>query len=451
MDVELLRNKVLGLKIWQNGDERAVHKPLLLLLALGRVQRGAKRLVAFREIEEPLRDLLRTYGPPRFTNHHPEYPFWWLQTDGLWEIPGGDALVKRQGSSSPTLTELRKVSGGFPRDIYSMLRRRDDIVRELGRILLDAHFSKSVHAALLSAVGLDVGSVLHEVSGPHLKTSEMLTPGKVYSRADLRRMFAITDATINTGIFHPKKYSSVWLFVTEKKSTDRTQYADKLDGSVLFMDGQTKGRTDPLIIRHVEKGLELLLFYRLKKTQHPHGGFRYEGPFSYVSHKGSKPTHFRLERVQGPSDADDAWQAAVETGRARARGQRFSASPEARRATEDLAMDRAEEHYAAQGYTVERLGKPYDLRCTRDDELLFVEVKGTQGDGGEILLTPNEVAFARKHRESMALFVLHSVGVSMDGKGPKASGGVVRILHPWNPDEGVLTPVGFTCALPAQK
>jgi hypothetical protein len=66
-----------------------------------------------------------------------------------------------------------------------------------------------------------------------MRTSNELTIGEVYSRATLRNMFDVTDATINTGIFQPPGHESVWLFVTEKKTSDRTQYEDKLEGDVL--------------------------------------------------------------------------------------------------------------------------------------------------------------------------------------------------------------------------
>lgn len=110
-------------------------------------------------------------------------------------------------------------------------------------------------------------------------------------------MFDIRDATINTGIFRPKGHDSVWLFVTENKTPDRTQYHDLLDNDVLHWDGQTMGRTDHWIVGHEDQGLEVLLFYRKSKTEHPGAGFRYEGPFEYVDHKGSHPTRFTLRRT----------------------------------------------------------------------------------------------------------------------------------------------------------
>ena len=130
-----------------------------------------------------------------------------------------------------------------------------------------------------------------------MKTSDYLEIGQVYTRKQLREKFSIIDATINTGVFQPKGHSSVWLFVTEHKTPDRTQYTDYLDGDILEWDGQTSGRTDKIIINHKEKGLELLVFYRNRKYEYPQAGFRFEGIFNYLSHQSSRPTRFTLKRA----------------------------------------------------------------------------------------------------------------------------------------------------------
>ena len=129
-----------------------------------------------------------------------------------------------------------------------------------------------------------------------MKTSGLLSVGEIYTRNQLSEMFNITDKTINTGTFRPKGHDSVWLFVTQNKTPDRTQYHDLLDNDVLHWDGQTMGRTDHWIIGHENQGLELLLFYRKDKRQYPGYGFMYEGPFRYVEHSGSHPTRFKLRR-----------------------------------------------------------------------------------------------------------------------------------------------------------
>lgn len=86
-------------------------------------------------------------------------------------------------------------------------------------------------------------------------------------------MFDIKDATILNGIFKPKNHSSIWLFVTKNKTSDRTDYYDDFDGEFLTFEGQTSGRTDSLILEHYEKGNEVIVFYRDKKNEHPNYAF----------------------------------------------------------------------------------------------------------------------------------------------------------------------------------
>jgi hypothetical protein len=45
-------------------------------------------------------------------------------------------------------------------------------------------------------------------------------------------------------------------------------------------------------------GLEILFFHREEKYEFPDAAFRYEGQFKYVEHRGLRPAHFHLCRVQ---------------------------------------------------------------------------------------------------------------------------------------------------------
>ena len=110
-------------------------------------------------------------------------------------------------------------------------------------------------------------------------------------------MFGIRDATLNTGVFRPKFDNSIWLFITEKKGQDQTQYSDFLEHDYLEWDGQMSGRSDKLIRTHKVNNMDLLVFYRKEKRQFGDSSFIYEGPFEYVSDKGSAPTHFTFKRV----------------------------------------------------------------------------------------------------------------------------------------------------------
>lgn len=149
-------------------------------------------------------------------------------------------------------------------------------------------------------------------------------------------------------------------------------------------------------------------------------------------------------------DPEDAAAKAAWEARARARGQGFAVSPAARKAIEEYAMQLAEEHFCKE-YEVTRVGKPYDLYCMHQASgaVLYVEVKGTTTAGEEVLLTPNEVRFAREHAGQMALFVLSGIiiDVSEDDQ-VTASAGTTRIRHPWNIDAGELKPVGYFYAVP---
>lgn len=140
-------------------------------------------------------------------------------------------------------------------------------------------------------------------------TSKRLKPGEIYSRASLRRLFDISDATINNGVFPLKGSASIWLFVTEEKTRDQTQYLDLLEADTLRWQGQLAGGTDHKIINHQARGQELLVFYRKSKKEHPEYGFRYLGPFAYISHAGSRPTNFVLQRVSNRIEAI-SWDAA---------------------------------------------------------------------------------------------------------------------------------------------
>lgn len=51
-------DRVGKLNVWKQGDQRAPHKPLLLLYVIGQYLQGKPRLVPYAEVESPLRRLL---------------------------------------------------------------------------------------------------------------------------------------------------------------------------------------------------------------------------------------------------------------------------------------------------------------------------------------------------------------------------------------------------------
>ena len=155
MNSQSLLDALEQLKIWTRGGDRAPHKPLLLLLALGRLRGGQPRLASYaQDIEEPLKQLLRDFAPWRKVLH-PENPFWHLQTEGLWELVGDAKLTVAPGRGATRSALIKNnISGGLPEPLYKQLRRDSKLVRAATELLLHEHFAPSTHDAIRERVGL---------------------------------------------------------------------------------------------------------------------------------------------------------------------------------------------------------------------------------------------------------------------------------------------------------
>lgn len=142
------------LSVWQRGSERAPHKPLLILLALGALSRGQTSL-SFEQVEPKLVELLKEFGPARKA-YHPEYPFWRLQNDGLWVVEAEGPMRVRSSNDDPLRTELRraKARGAFPDDVQRMFRRQPGAIGAVAQQLLEQSFPQTLHQDILDAVGL---------------------------------------------------------------------------------------------------------------------------------------------------------------------------------------------------------------------------------------------------------------------------------------------------------
>ncbi len=161
MENREIREKFQKLNIWQNGDERAPHKPLLVLYAIGKLLRGEDRLLSYADIEEDLRNLLKDFGPWR-QNYRPQDPFWRLRNDEdtVWEIPDEDRIREIMRSDGrPTgdavIQDLRQYGvGGFIEPIAQKFQRNHRLAFEVTHDLLDSHFPVTYHEDILQTVGI---------------------------------------------------------------------------------------------------------------------------------------------------------------------------------------------------------------------------------------------------------------------------------------------------------
>ena len=146
-----LRRLFHRIAIWQRGAERAPNKPLVLLYALRRLQRGDLGPFRFAAIEVDLRGLLQRYGPPRATLH-PEYPFLRLTHDGIWQLIIDGGGTSNVVSQQPSLQELReRFSAGFTSEVVAVLISRPRIIFFIALDLLQRHFPGSLHEEILDA------------------------------------------------------------------------------------------------------------------------------------------------------------------------------------------------------------------------------------------------------------------------------------------------------------
>lgn len=156
-----LVDSILSVGTWKRGDIRAPHKPLLLLLSLGRIQRDQPRLLSYEELEGKLKSLLLDFGPPR-KNVRAYYPFWRLQNDGdFWEIPEREAAVERNSNHvrsddiPPAILKEVNAHGGFTEKAYSYFKANPSVLNDTVFQLLESHFPDSMHDAILEAVGIE--------------------------------------------------------------------------------------------------------------------------------------------------------------------------------------------------------------------------------------------------------------------------------------------------------
>ncbi|MDP1720062.1 MAG: DUF3883 domain-containing protein [Candidatus Nanopelagicaceae bacterium] len=125
-----------------------------------------------------------------------------------------------------------------------------------------------------------------------------------------------------------------------------------------------------------------------------------------------------------------------------------------KKAIEERGMKLTTEYLTNLGYAVEDVSRQkklgYDLRATKADEIVGVEVKGSMLSRISIDVTLAEVEFAQNsgHGYRTLLFVVDGITCTKDGGDYVASGGRERHWWDWNPDDLALMPIEYRYTLP---
>ncbi len=165
MTREDIIKKFQDLNVWERGEERAPHKPLLVLYAIGKLLHGEDSL-RYVDIEEDLRELLKEFGPWR-PNYRPQDPFWRLRNvrneeDKVWEIPNEYKIregKRKNGKSTgdAIIGDLRQYGiGRFLKPIAEQLHNDFGLRFEIIGGLLGSHFPITYHEDILQTVGIEL-------------------------------------------------------------------------------------------------------------------------------------------------------------------------------------------------------------------------------------------------------------------------------------------------------
>jgi putative restriction endonuclease len=144
--------RLLSIRQYRGNGQRAPHKPLLILLALGRLAQTGTSEVTWSEAEKELTVLLNQFGPPSETTGAAAvaYPYTRLRNDGFWtlsrDVPNDSVRALREAP----------ITGQLDSAIEESFRSHPEALFEAAVRLTLQQFPASFLGDVLEAVGLDV-------------------------------------------------------------------------------------------------------------------------------------------------------------------------------------------------------------------------------------------------------------------------------------------------------
>ncbi len=198
-DAQHALERLSSLRQHQQDGRRSPHKPLLVLLALGRLATTGSSSLPWSEAEDRLADLIEEFGPTSKTGRAQSaaYPFTRLRTDGVWTL---DRDVPMD-----TVSPLREgVTGRLEASLEAALRDRFELLDEAVRGFVESHFPGTVAPDVLVAVGLDPdlleGRALTGVASPAERRRSSAWPAAVIAAWDRQCAFCGFDGAAGGGV-----------------------------------------------------------------------------------------------------------------------------------------------------------------------------------------------------------------------------------------------------------
>ncbi|WP_216918255.1 protein NO VEIN domain-containing protein [Nocardia noduli] len=454
---------------WRQRGVRSVHKPLLVALLLARFGATGSAAVSYDDIAPQLAVLLDRFVSAG-SRSQPHYPFWRLRNDGFWMIDRAAELrVNNSGDVRPgDLTS--EFSGRWTDEALVELRAFGG--QTYLDIVLDAYFPPAERPEILHAV--------LELAGARDMAAESARTLMVWIGSVSRDNFEFARESATWGMKHRLE-----------TGVESCRYV--LFGTYFDADGNGNPRVGSEA--WLAKGSANLVLGEINGPQYegtaPHWPDEFEKseviyPYRFGFGELDDRRQIALHRVLVPSAIESLRRAAcsgkvttadlrdspllsvarrrrtgvfqnadvsfpsskIYVGSKLTNGAPRSADPRLKKAVEDRSVRLAVEFMEKRKWSVELLGKPFDLVCKRaNGEEKHVEVKGTTGAGTTVNYTPNEVVHFRSCPYGADLIVVRDIQVDLTTY--EASGG--ELLHCENytaPDEH-LQPSAWVGQVPA--
>ncbi len=148
-------DRLASLRQHQRDGQRSPHKPLLVLLALGRLAATGSSELPWSTAESELANLIADFGPPSRTSRAQSaaYPFTRLRADGVWVL-NQDVQMDLVGPLASS-----HVTGRLEPSVESALRDDPALIPAAARALVLSNFPETVAPDVLAAVGLEPDAV----------------------------------------------------------------------------------------------------------------------------------------------------------------------------------------------------------------------------------------------------------------------------------------------------
>jgi len=256
--------------------------------------------------------------------------------------------------------------------------------------------------------------------------------------------------------------NAVLLFTTldKKKAADNLKFNDYFDGEDFFWESQNKNTLKTPAIENIIDGCDVFLFSRV----YDNDPWVYIGPLEPVDYDSSvTPMQFQFEVLSYQNNPDEhllniyKWKnndeikvpkiSTSENKKNRKSKSGFIKDTEKKDAIEIYAMEIAIKYYESTGYDVydrsDRRGIGYDIECKKGNEIIEVEVKGTQRDLGFVHVTKNEVDNAKTTSNSSHLFIVFNQILIKKNDLYRIKSSETKLIKDWRPKDEDLEALEF--------